>query len=289
MTSAGASAAGLRYGVYLPPMGPLGDPRALVDLARRAEAGGWDGVFLWDHVLTDMPPIVDTWTTLGAIAAVTSSILLGPMVTPIPRRRPWVVALEGGACLTDPPSGWVCDTVRRHSCPMTIAHAGGVTVSRNAAKAPVEQSGHRLFRRFGGLPTTWQTLQLTYRSGGAVARVFSDRKRTNTTPMSRESSYAFLDRAAGPVWDTARLLIEQMVARTAPTQFQTSSGGFGVAEATTSRAQSGSCSSTKAFSSSALPSAATLPSRGGYPPGLPRSERRLVALRRGEDPRRGQS
>jgi len=59
-TSAGTSAAGLRYGVYLPPMGPLGDPRALVDLARRAEAAGWDGVFLWDHVLTDMPPIVDT-------------------------------------------------------------------------------------------------------------------------------------------------------------------------------------------------------------------------------------
>jgi len=84
----------LRYGIYLPPMGPLGDPVALVDLAVRAEAAGWDGVFLWDHVLTAFPPIADTWTTLGAIASATRTILLGPMVTPLPRRRPWVVARE---------------------------------------------------------------------------------------------------------------------------------------------------------------------------------------------------
>lgn len=84
----------LRYGVYLPPMGPLGAPGALVDLAVRAEAAGWDGVFLWDHVLTDFPPIADTWTTLAAIAGATQRILLGPMVTPLPRRRPWVVARQ---------------------------------------------------------------------------------------------------------------------------------------------------------------------------------------------------
>jgi alkanesulfonate monooxygenase SsuD/methylene tetrahydromethanopterin reductase-like flavin-dependent oxidoreductase (luciferase family) len=84
----------LRYGIYLPPMGPLGDPVALVDLAVRAEAAGWDGVFLWDHVLTAFPPIADTWTTLGAIAGATQSIRLGPMVTPLPRRRPWVVARQ---------------------------------------------------------------------------------------------------------------------------------------------------------------------------------------------------
>jgi len=84
----------LRYGVYLPAMGPLGDPVALVDLAVRAEAAGWDGVFLWDHVLTAFAPIADTWTTLGAIASATQTILLGPMVTPLPRRRPWVVARQ---------------------------------------------------------------------------------------------------------------------------------------------------------------------------------------------------
>jgi alkanesulfonate monooxygenase SsuD/methylene tetrahydromethanopterin reductase-like flavin-dependent oxidoreductase (luciferase family) len=75
-------------------MGPLGDPVALVDLAVRAEAAGWDGVFLWDHVLTAFPPIADTWTTLGAIASATQTIRLGPMVTPLPRRRPWVLARQ---------------------------------------------------------------------------------------------------------------------------------------------------------------------------------------------------
>ncbi len=47
----------LSYGVYLPPFGPFGDPPVLVDLAVRAEAAGWDGVFLWDHVVYEAMPI----------------------------------------------------------------------------------------------------------------------------------------------------------------------------------------------------------------------------------------
>jgi alkanesulfonate monooxygenase SsuD/methylene tetrahydromethanopterin reductase-like flavin-dependent oxidoreductase (luciferase family) len=84
----------LRYAVYLPPFGPFGDPKVLVELAVRAETAGWDGVFLWDHVVTDAMPIADPWTTLGAIAHATERILLGPTVTPLPRRRPWVLARQ---------------------------------------------------------------------------------------------------------------------------------------------------------------------------------------------------
>ena len=58
----------LRFGVYLPPFGPFGDPAVLVDLAVRAEASGWDGVFLWDHLVRDDLPIADPWTAMGAIA-----------------------------------------------------------------------------------------------------------------------------------------------------------------------------------------------------------------------------
>ena len=83
-----------RSAVYLPPFGPFGDPTVLVDLAVRAEAAGWDGVFLWDHVVSDGLPIVDTWTTLAAMAQATSRVSLGPMVTPLARRRPWVVARQ---------------------------------------------------------------------------------------------------------------------------------------------------------------------------------------------------
>jgi len=83
----------VHFGLYLPPFGPLGDPRSLVDLARRAEAAGWDGFFLWDHVNSDgASPVADPWVVFGAIAAATTRIHFGPMVTPLPRRRPWVVA-----------------------------------------------------------------------------------------------------------------------------------------------------------------------------------------------------
>src|SRR2546421_1218862 len=92
-TMAGVMTA-LRRGVYLPPFGPFGEPGVLVDLAVRAEAAGWDGVFLWDHVVTNAMPIADCWTTLAAIAMVTERIQLGPTVTPLPRRRPWIVARQ---------------------------------------------------------------------------------------------------------------------------------------------------------------------------------------------------
>lgn len=84
----------LRFGVYLPPFGPFGNPTVLVDLAVRAEAAGWDGVFLWDHLVNEAMPIADPWTTLAAIANATRHLLLGPTVTPLPRRRPWVVARQ---------------------------------------------------------------------------------------------------------------------------------------------------------------------------------------------------
>ncbi|MFI5614274.1 LLM class flavin-dependent oxidoreductase [Amycolatopsis sp. NPDC051903] len=84
----------VRHGLYLPPFGPFGDPAVLVDLAVRAEAAGWDGVFLWDHVASGTAPIADPWTTLGAIAQATRTIRLGPMVTPPARRRPWVLARQ---------------------------------------------------------------------------------------------------------------------------------------------------------------------------------------------------
>jgi alkanesulfonate monooxygenase SsuD/methylene tetrahydromethanopterin reductase-like flavin-dependent oxidoreductase (luciferase family) len=84
----------MQHAVSLPPVGP---PQALVELAVAAEANGWDGVFIWDHLhfLRAMGvDVVDPWVMLGAIAQVTERVRLGPLVTPLPRRRPWVVAKE---------------------------------------------------------------------------------------------------------------------------------------------------------------------------------------------------
>jgi alkanesulfonate monooxygenase SsuD/methylene tetrahydromethanopterin reductase-like flavin-dependent oxidoreductase (luciferase family) len=87
----------LRFGLYLPPFGPLADPGSLVDLARRAEIAGWDGVFLWEHVVAgDQFAVADPWVSLGAMASATDRVLLGTMVSPLPRRRPWVLARQAG-------------------------------------------------------------------------------------------------------------------------------------------------------------------------------------------------
>jgi alkanesulfonate monooxygenase SsuD/methylene tetrahydromethanopterin reductase-like flavin-dependent oxidoreductase (luciferase family) len=68
-------------------------------IAADAEAAGWDAFFLWDHVSWNpewggTPPIADPWVCLAAAATVTSRVLLGPMVTPLARRRPQKVARE---------------------------------------------------------------------------------------------------------------------------------------------------------------------------------------------------
>jgi alkanesulfonate monooxygenase SsuD/methylene tetrahydromethanopterin reductase-like flavin-dependent oxidoreductase (luciferase family) len=87
----------MRHGLYFLPGGELCDPRTLIELGVAAEANGWDGFFLWDHILrpTGQPQdLADVWVALAAVATSTSRILLGPMVTPTARRRPQILARE---------------------------------------------------------------------------------------------------------------------------------------------------------------------------------------------------
>jgi alkanesulfonate monooxygenase SsuD/methylene tetrahydromethanopterin reductase-like flavin-dependent oxidoreductase (luciferase family) len=86
----------VRCAVGLPNIGDYGDPALLVDLARAAEAAGWDGVFVWDHIVYREHgwPAADPSVTAGAIAASTERVRLGVLVTPLARRRPWKVARE---------------------------------------------------------------------------------------------------------------------------------------------------------------------------------------------------
>jgi alkanesulfonate monooxygenase SsuD/methylene tetrahydromethanopterin reductase-like flavin-dependent oxidoreductase (luciferase family) len=74
---------------------PFTDPGLVVRWARSAEAQGWDGFFLWDHLRWEGGfdlDVHDAWVLLGAIAAQTERIRIGTMITPLSRRRPWVVA-----------------------------------------------------------------------------------------------------------------------------------------------------------------------------------------------------
>lgn len=88
----------MHFGLYIPPFGDLADPRRLAALAERAERAGWEGMFLWDHVLhRDVMPIADPWVALSAMACATSTLRIGAMVTPLARRRPWVVARQAAS------------------------------------------------------------------------------------------------------------------------------------------------------------------------------------------------
>lgn len=84
------------YGISIPQCAAFGDVRKLMELGQAAERAGWDGFFVWDSVLFDnfWHPVVDPWIALAAIAATTERIRLGPLVTALPRRRPWKVARE---------------------------------------------------------------------------------------------------------------------------------------------------------------------------------------------------
>lgn len=85
----------LKFGLFLPPFVELAEPRRVVELAQAAEHAGWDGFFLWDHILfVPGMPIAEPWVTMGAIAQATSAMRLGMLVTPLARRRPWVIARE---------------------------------------------------------------------------------------------------------------------------------------------------------------------------------------------------
>jgi len=85
----------MNFGLYLPNFGAFGDARVLANLAHEAEQVGWNGFFIWDHIVRPWTtPVVDTWIALSAIALNTTTIRFGPLVTALPRRRPWKLARE---------------------------------------------------------------------------------------------------------------------------------------------------------------------------------------------------
>jgi alkanesulfonate monooxygenase SsuD/methylene tetrahydromethanopterin reductase-like flavin-dependent oxidoreductase (luciferase family) len=80
----------------LPLFDDLADPLLVAHIAAQAEAAGWDGVFVWDQLCWRAPvaATADPWIALAAVATATEHVRLGPMVTPLARRRPAKVARE---------------------------------------------------------------------------------------------------------------------------------------------------------------------------------------------------
>ena len=85
-----------KRGIFVAPFDELVGPQLLSDLARRAEDRGWDGFFIWDHVKYRPPveAVADPWVVLAAIACATEQVRIGPLVTPLSRRRVHRLARE---------------------------------------------------------------------------------------------------------------------------------------------------------------------------------------------------
>ncbi len=96
MTTGAEARTGLRSALWLPLFDELADASAAARLAAEAEEAGWHGFFVWDNLNWHAPvrDVADPWITLAAAATATERLRLGPMVTPLARRRPVKVARE---------------------------------------------------------------------------------------------------------------------------------------------------------------------------------------------------
>ena len=97
--------------------GEVPDVAGLYAYAERAEALGFESLWAWDHVLLGVEPsfpIIDSITTLGAVAARTRTIKLGTGVLVLPLRNPVVAAkalgsldvISGGRLILGVAAGW---------------------------------------------------------------------------------------------------------------------------------------------------------------------------------------
>jgi len=87
----------VKFSVNIPCFGDFADPRTVGELAGTVEEAGWDGLFVWDHLVHGFHagrPFGDPWMLLTAAALSTSRLRLGTLVTPVARRRPQGLARQ---------------------------------------------------------------------------------------------------------------------------------------------------------------------------------------------------
>src|SRR5262245_34848904 len=92
-------ASAMRFSINIPNFGEFANPRTVATVAAAAEEAGWDGRFVWDHVVNETSkrrgqPFGEPWMLLTAAALATSRLRLGTMVTPVARRRPEQLARQ---------------------------------------------------------------------------------------------------------------------------------------------------------------------------------------------------
>ena len=108
---------------------PMLSFREVVDLARHAEATGWDGFWYADHFMPNTPDASaswpEAWMTLAGVGALVPRLRLGTLVTGNTYRHPAVLAkmaatldhMTGGRVVLGLGSGWQENEHRQYGIP----------------------------------------------------------------------------------------------------------------------------------------------------------------------------
>ena len=91
----------MKFGVFLPSHGPAKSPQAVKQVAQAAEQAGFDSLWAADHVLVHQRfsdfCLIETFVTLGYVAAITDTVTLGTTVLVLPQRDPILAAKQAAA------------------------------------------------------------------------------------------------------------------------------------------------------------------------------------------------
>jgi alkanesulfonate monooxygenase SsuD/methylene tetrahydromethanopterin reductase-like flavin-dependent oxidoreductase (luciferase family) len=153
----------LHCAVGVPNVGPFGDPLLLADLAVATEEAGWDGFFLWDHLLYQDPgwPVADPTVVIAAVAARPARIRTGVLVNVLARRRVGKVARES-VTLDRLSRGRLVFGAGLGSLPAEFSSFGEPDGARDRA-ARLDESLHALDALWRGQPVTFHGEHITIR------------------------------------------------------------------------------------------------------------------------------